>query len=81
MVSPIAAIGKDIGSLLGVKTPAAATTINVPAAPALPPPATQPTAKPGSKGQQSSFLSGVAGSSLAGANQGQGATGKTLLGQ
>ena len=79
MVSPITSVGKDIGSLLGVKTPAS-PTINVPAAPALPPPATQPTAKPGSKGQQQSFLSGVAGSSLAGANQGQGTTGKTLLG-
>lgn len=41
--------------------------------------ASSPTAKPQSKGIQSSFLSGVAGSSL---NQGGGSsTGKSLLGQ
>lgn len=50
-----------------------------PAPPTLPaplPPAIQPTTKPGSKGIQSSFLSGVAGAQPSGSTGG-----KTLLGQ
>jgi hypothetical protein len=52
-----------------------------PALPTLPTPApdaTSPTAKPARKGQQQSFLSGVAASSLGG--QAGASQGKTLLG-
>lgn len=89
MVSPIksgfsAAEGafQPLTSALGrAFTPPGPTPIAPPTAPALPPPSSQPTAKPGSKGMQQSFLSGVAGSTLAGSGSLQGATtGKSLLG-
>ena len=87
MTSPIKAIGEalspayllsqtgdKIGSFLG-KTFSKATPA-IPD-PALPPPAQLPSGnKPGKKGMQSSFLSGVAG----GAAQQGSATGKSLLG-
>lgn len=55
------------------------TPTNIPD-PALPSPAQQPTAKPGRKGMQQSFMSGVAASGLPGQGQ-SGKQGKTLLGQ
>lgn len=78
MVSPLSSAVSHAFTLPGSTT--------APAAPVVPPPlpaAQQPAAKPGSKGMQSSFLSGVAGSGAAfGAGvTGGGQTGKTLLGQ
>ena len=73
MTSPV------IGRLLGEKATPTAPGINIPVPPALTP-AQSPTAKPGRKGMQQSFLSGVAGAGLQGQGAG-GSTGKTLLGQ
>ncbi len=67
-----------IGRLLGEKAGPGAPSVNIPVPPSLTP-AQSPTAKPGKKGMQQSFLSGVAGGGLTpGAG---GTTGKTLLGQ
>ena len=73
MTSPV------IGRLLGEKATPTAPGINIPVPPALTP-ASSPNAKPGKKGMQQSFLSGVAGSALQGSGAGA-STGKTLLGQ
>ncbi len=80
LLSPIwSGLAKTIDKGLGVgQTPSDAPTINIPAPPPLAPEATTPTAKPAKKGQQQSFLSGVAASALGG--QSGSSTGKSLLG-
>lgn len=60
------------------KPPGTPTLPNIPAPPATSP-SQSPGTKPGKKGMQQSFLSGVAGSALA--PSGGSSTGKTLLGQ
>lgn len=75
MVNPLKALaGGILPALKGPEAP----EINIPAVPPPAPEASSPTAKPKRKGQQQSFLSGVAASALGG--QAGSSGGKTLLG-
>lgn len=95
MVSPLKSVAGGVEKAAGNFVQPLVSTLNravvnpvssflsgpgIPAPPDMPAPATQPTAKPGKKGIQSSFLSGVAGQGLSG-QSGGGGTGKSLLGQ
>ena len=72
--NPFDTVSSLLGNAFSKATP------NPPGAPALPPPAQSPTAKPVKKGMQQSFLSGVAAAALPGSGGGGAATGKSLLG-
>jgi len=82
-LSPLGQVIKPLGTFVeraftapgsGAETP----SITLPSPPPLAPEASTPTAKPKRKGQQQSFLSGVAASALGG--QAGSSSGKTLLG-
>ena len=83
LLSPLASIWpgweKTVNKAFGVDGNAPAAP-DIPAPPPLAPPATQPTSKPAKKGQQQSFLSGVAASALGGTSS-RSSAGKSLLGQ
>lgn len=85
MVNPVKAIGRVFDPLITATQRAftppghGGTTPEIPAPPPAAPPAETPTPKPKRKGQQESFLSGVAATGLTGATGGT-TGGKTLLG-